>query len=181
MRTAKTPNQKILAITWDSVAKDVKAAVLNENTAAKKWTLLADKFWILGVRFADFVKPAGKDAEWSANYKKIEGQVLAALGTRAARLVPLHGTGMAFLTEVERSDKRHFEKKRNTMMGRVAEYVKKLEATDGKGPVKKAHSVVLLEVVKYWQARLKANEEKITDFDSLAVVELFEQIKKELT
>jgi hypothetical protein len=184
MQTAKTPNQKILSITWESVAKDVKAAVAGEQGAAKKWSLLADKLWILGVRPVDFreVKDDRGEIVRPANYLKIEGHVLTALGPRAKRLVPLSGQGLSGLTEHEREARFMWTKKRNTMMSRVAAYIKLLDSTEGKkGAGKKLHSEVFLEVVKYWIKRLKDNEEKIADFDSMACVELLEQIKKELT
>ena len=183
MRTAKNVDQKVVSITWDSVAKEVTLAVTAEGVANRRWVTLTDKYWILGVRpshFEETLDSVGK-VQHSDIYKKIETQVIAAFTPRVQGLLKVSGASLSGLSESERAERKYWNQRKPVMMGRILSYLKRHEENADRGPVKKAIDAVMLKVVLYWIKRLKDNEEKITAFDVPAVLELLDGIKKELT
>jgi hypothetical protein len=183
MRTAKNVDQKVVSITWDTVAKDAALAVTAEGVANKRWVTLTDKYWVLGVRpehFEEKLDSAGKKQR-SDIYKKIESQVVKAYTPRVQGLLKVSGASLSGLSESERAERRYWNQRTPVMMGRILSYLKRHEENADRGPVKKGVDAVMLKVVLYWIKRLKDNEEKITAFDVPAVLELLDAIKKELT
>ena len=170
-------------VTWESAEKTTIAAVGAEGNAHNKWTSATDQLWILGVRPTDLepvLDAKGKKVQSEVS-KRIEGIVVKGFSARAQSLLSVSGTGLSGLSEAERGERRYWTKRIPVMMSRIAAYLRKHEDNERGVSTKKTLSERIDDLCKQWIKKIQdAPAEKIDGFDDKKVIELFQDIRKEV-
>lgn len=183
-RTVKDQGQN--HATWERARALTVDIGGRETEIEKKYNVLADVLWILGVRPKDF-DPIGKDAKgreaFSETREKIASWVVEGFPKHAAKLVNVRGAAVSVLTPEQKDIKSTWEAKIPKRMNAILKYLKRHEdLAEGRGPTPKStlDQSLVKDLKKMIEKVKKADPDKVT-FDAPRVIELMQDTIAELT
>lgn len=176
----------VQAITWDTAATRIKAAVIAQDGATQKWVSAGDTLWVLGVRPSHFeeVKEGGKITR-TPEYHKVRGLVVASYSPKLQALLAVKGTmGLASLSETDRFALRATKEKVERHIATILRHLQKHErelAEPGEARAKTTLAGSLVKELKKMIERVKKADAEKVDFDAPRVIELMQDTIAELT
>lgn len=177
----------VQAITWDTAATRIKAAVIAQDGATQKWVSAGDTLWILGVRPSHFAEVReGEKITRTAEYHKVRGLVVASYSPKLQALLAVKGTmALASLSETDRFALRATKEKVDRHIGTILKHLQKHErelAEPGETRAKVTPEASLVKAIRGIVDRIKKMDaEKTKGFDELRVIELLNEAIAELT
>lgn len=177
----------VQAITWATAATRIKAAVIAQDGATKKWVSAGDTLWMLGVRPSHFAEVReGEKITRTAEYHKVRGLVVASYSPKLQSLLAVKGTmALASLSETDRFALRATKDKVDRHIGTILKHLEKHErelAEPGEARAKVTPEASLAKAIREIVDRIKKMDaEKTKGFDELRVIELLNEAIAELT